>query len=153
MSTSTLDDEVALSDKKPARPATTPVPGLKKKLHPLFERYKTPALIAAGIVAFIVVLFYTYDAFTHEETDDAYVTGHLHNVSARINAVVTDVLVNDNQLVKEGDVLVKLDPAEYEALTAAAQAQLAKAQADLDRQSPLVNLHALSPQDLDATRS
>src|ERR1700691_2041960 len=113
MSTSTLEDEAAVSDRKPARPASLPAPALKKKLHPLFVRYKRPALIAAGIVAFIAVLFYAYDAYTHEETDDAYVTGHLHDISTRINGVVTDVLVDDNQLVHEGDVLVKLDPSEY----------------------------------------
>src|SRR5271155_4373895 len=112
MSTSTLEDKAALPDKKPAR-AASPVPALKRKLHPLIERYKRPALIAAGIVALIVVLFYAYDAYTHEETDDAYVTGHLHNISSRINGVVTDVLVDDNQFVHKGDVLVKLDPMEY----------------------------------------
>ena len=91
MSTSTLEDEVAISDKKPTRPATSPAPALKKKLHPLIERYKKPALIAAGIIALIVVLFYTYDACTHEETDDAYVTGHLHDVSSRISEPVMNV--------------------------------------------------------------
>jgi len=107
----------------------------------------------AGIISLIAAAIYTYDAYTHEETDDAYVTGHLHDVSSRINAVVTDVLADDNQPVKEGDVLVKLDSSEYLALVAAAQAQLAKAQADLARQTPLVALHAVSPEDLDATRS
>jgi membrane fusion protein (multidrug efflux system) len=56
-------------------------------------------------------------------------------------------------LVHEGDVLVKLDPTEYLALVAAAEANLKKAQSDLDRQQPLVDLHAISPQDVDATRS
>ena len=85
MSTTTLEDEVAISDKKPARPAAAPAPApaAKKKLHPLIERYKKPALIAAGVIAAIIVIYYAYDAFTHEETDDAYVTGHLHNISSR----------------------------------------------------------------------
>src|ERR1700685_3091026 len=89
------------------RPPLRPVP--TRELKSLTQRFKTPALIAAGIITAIAVAYYTYDSFTHEETDDAYVTGHLHNVSARINAVVTDVLVNDNQFVNEGDVLVKVD--------------------------------------------
>jgi membrane fusion protein (multidrug efflux system) len=149
MSTQTLQDDVALSDKKPARSQVPP----RKKLHPLIERYKRPALIAAGMISLIVVVFYAIDSYTHEETDDAYVTGHLHNISSRLNEVVTDVFVNDNQFVHQGDVLVKLDPSQYLAYAAAAEANLKKAQADLDRQTPLVNLHALSPQDLDATRS
>ncbi len=149
MSTQTLQDDVGISDKKPPRPQVTP----KKKLYPLIDRYKKPAMIVAGLIAAIVVIFYAIDSYTHEETDDAYVTGHLHTVSARLNEVVTDVLVNDNQLVHQGDVLVKQDPSQYLALAAAAEANLKKAQADLDRQTPLVNLHALSPQDLDATQS
>jgi membrane fusion protein (multidrug efflux system) len=151
---STLQDEVVVTD-KPVRhappPATLPAP--KKGLHPLIRRYQTPVLWVAGIISLIAVLFYAWDAFTHEETDDAYVTGHLHEISTRINAVVTDVPVNDNQLVHQGDILVKLDPTEYLAGVAAAQASLKKAQSDLDRQQPLVELHAISQQDLDATRA
>jgi membrane fusion protein (multidrug efflux system) len=153
MSNTTLEDKAATTDKKPARPATLPETGLKKKLHPLFERYKRPALIAAGIVAFIVVLFYAYDAYTHEETDDAYVTGHLHDVSSRINGVVTAVLVDDNQLVHEGDTLVELDPMEYQALAAAAKADLDVAQSNLDRLQPLIATHAIAPEDVDKARS
>ena len=153
MSTSTLEDEVALSDKKPARPAIAPEPGLKKKLHPLIDRYKKPALIAAGILALVIVLFYAYDAYTHEETDDSYVTGHLHDVSSRINGVVTDVLVDDNQFVHEGDVLVKLDPMEYMALEAAAKANLDTAQSNLDRLQPLIASHAIAPEDVDKARN
>jgi membrane fusion protein (multidrug efflux system) len=148
MSTETLQDDVGLSDKK-----ARPVPSPKKKIHPLFQRYKKPALIVAAIVTAIVVVFYAIDSYTHEETDDAYITGHLHYVSSRLNEVVTDVLVNDNQFVHQGDVLVKLDSTQYVALAAAAEANLKKAQADLDRQTPLVALHAISPQDLDATRA
>jgi membrane fusion protein, multidrug efflux system len=153
MSTPALEDEAAVSDRKPARPAPSPAPALKKKLHPLFERYQRPALIAAGIVASIVVLFYAYDAYTHEETDDAYVTGHLHDISTRINGVVTDVLVDDNQLVHEGDVLVKLDPMEYQALEAAAKADLDVAQSNLDRLQPLIAMHAIAPEDVDKARN
>jgi membrane fusion protein (multidrug efflux system) len=152
MSTTTIEDEAAVSDRKPARPATPPVPSLKKKLQPLFERYKKPAFIAAGIIALIVVLFYAYDAYTHEETDDAYVTGHLDDVSTRINGVVTKVLVDDNQFVHKGDVLVELDPAEYIAITAAAKANLDVAQSNLDRLEPLVATHAIAPEDVDKAR-
>jgi membrane fusion protein (multidrug efflux system) len=151
---STLQDEVVVTD-KPARPAPSPatLSAPKKGLQLFVERYKTRALWTAGVIGLIAVLFYAWDSFTHEETDDAYVTGHLHEISTRINAVVTEVPVNDNQFVHEGDVLVKLDPTEYLALVAAAEANLKKAQSDLDRQQPLVDLHAISPQDVDATRS
>ena len=153
MSTTTLEDEVALSDKKSVRPPPSPTPARKKKLHPLFERYKKPALIVAGVIAVIIVLFYAYDAYTHEETDDAYVTGHLHEVSTRINGVVTDVRVDDNQVVRQGDVLVKLDPMEYLALEAAAKANFDVAQSNLDRLQPLIATHAVAPEDVDTARN
>ena len=57
MSTPAIEDEVATSDKKPAaqhsaprRPRRAPAPAKKKKkLHPLIDRYKKPAMIVAGI--------------------------------------------------------------------------------------------------------
>ena len=156
MSTSTLEDEVAISDKKPApRPAAAapaPAPAAKKKMHPLVERYRKPALIAAGIVAMIFTAWYMFDAYTHEETDDAYVTGHLHNVAPRINGVVTKVLVDDNQLVHEGDVLVELDPMEYDAVTMAAKANLDVAQSNYNRLQPLIASHAVAPEDVDRAK-
>jgi membrane fusion protein, multidrug efflux system len=125
----------------------------EKKLESLTQRYKKAALIVAGIIMAIVVAYYTYDSFTHEETDDAYVTGHLHNVSSRITGVVSSVLVDDNQRVKSGDVLVKLDPSDYAVLGLVAKANFQKAQADLDREEPLVTVHAFSEQDVEAARS
>jgi membrane fusion protein, multidrug efflux system len=134
------------------RPALRALPEENER-KPLTQRLKTPALIVVGIITAIVVAYYTYDSFTHEETDDAYVTGHLHNVSSRITGVVTDVLVDDNQRVKSGDVLVKLDPSDYAALGLAAKANFQKAQADVDREEPLVPVHAFSEQDVEAARS
>jgi membrane fusion protein (multidrug efflux system) len=151
----TLQEDVGLSDKKPKRRVIShaSVKATGKNIHTFAQLYRRNLLIAAGVVAAIFVVFYIYDSLTHEETDDAYVTGHLHNISSRINAVVTDVMVNDNQFVHKDDVLVKTDPSEYIALVAAAQAQLKKAEADLDRQKPLVDVHAISPEALDASQS
>jgi membrane fusion protein (multidrug efflux system) len=151
MSTTTLEDEVVVPDKK--HTPTAPAPSPKKKLHPFVDRYKKPALIVAGVIAAIAVAYYVVDSYTHEETDDAYVTGHLHNIATRINGVVTDVLVDDNQFVHAGDVLVKLDPSDYLALAAAAKANLDVAQSNLDRLQPLIASHAIAPQDVDKARS
>ena len=119
----------------------------------MMHRYKGPAMVMAGIITAIAVSFYAYDAFTHETTDNAYVTGHLHYVAPRINGVVTKVLAEDNQLVHEGDVLVELDPMEYQALAAAAKANLDTAQSNLDRLQPLIAIHAISPEDVDKARN
>jgi membrane fusion protein (multidrug efflux system) len=153
MSTTTIADEVVVPDKKHTPAPHTHAPKKKKKLNSLLERYKKPALIVAGIIAAIAVGFYVIDSYTHEETDDAYVTGHLHDIATRINGEVTDVLVDDNQFVHSGDVLVKLDPMEYQAVSAAAKANLDVAQSNLDRLEPLIATHAVAPEDVDKARS
>ncbi len=132
--------------------APTPAPVVAKP-PTFFQRHRRTILMVVGIVAAIALAFYLHDAYTHEETDDAYVTGHLNQISARISANVTEVLVDDNQDVKAGQVLVKLDPSEYIAIVAAAQANLTKAEADFKRQEPLVAMHAVSSEQLDAARS
>jgi membrane fusion protein (multidrug efflux system) len=62
------------------------------------------------------------------ETENAYVSGHVHPVSARIAGVVTRVLVEDNQAVKAGDVIAELDPADQRVKVEQIQAQIASAE-------------------------
>jgi membrane fusion protein (multidrug efflux system) len=150
MSTSSSTVDIAAEPVPDVIPTPEPAPPSAGGFWP---RYKKPLLIVAGLVAAVFLAFYIYDALTHEETDDAYVTGHLHDVSARINEAVTGVYVEDNQQVKKGDVLVTLDPSNYLALGLAAKAQLDKAEADLKREQPLVQAHAYSQQDVDAAVS
>jgi membrane fusion protein (multidrug efflux system) len=59
------------------------------------------------------------------ETENAYVAGHVHPISARISGVVTKVLVDDNQIVKEGQVIAELDPADQHVKLEQIQAQIA----------------------------
>lgn len=49
-----------------------------------------------------------------EDTDNATLEGHIHPVNARVAGTVEQVLVNDNQLVQQGQVLAELDPTEYQ---------------------------------------
>lgn len=62
------------------------------------------------------------------ETDNAYLTGHVHPVSARVAGVVTKVLVDDNQLVKAGQVIAELDPTDQRLRIEQIQAQIASTQ-------------------------
>jgi membrane fusion protein, multidrug efflux system len=68
-----------------------------------------------------------------ESTDDSFVKAHVHVISSRIPGTVQEVLVKDNQLVKKGDVLVKLDPRDYEVHIKAAQANYSKTHKDVSR--------------------
>jgi membrane fusion protein (multidrug efflux system) len=69
---------------------------------------------------------------TYESTDDAQVDGHIDAVSARINGQVIEVLAEDEKYVKAGDVLVRIDPKDYEVAVAKAEADLADAEAALE---------------------
>jgi membrane fusion protein (multidrug efflux system) len=69
---------------------------------------------------------------THVSTDDAYVAAHMAPISARIPGTVIEVPVDDNQDVKAGDVLVRLDPKDYEVALAQARAAADAAKADLE---------------------
>jgi membrane fusion protein (multidrug efflux system) len=64
-----------------------------------------------------------------EATDDAQVDGHITQLSPRVGGTVTKVLVTNNQAVKAGDVLVTIDPRDYEIAVERAKAELADAQA------------------------
>jgi membrane fusion protein (multidrug efflux system) len=65
-----------------------------------------------------------------EDTDDAQINGHLIQVSARIAGQVAKVYVEENQVVKAGDVIAELDPSDYKVAVENAEAALASAQAN-----------------------
>ncbi|MCL5022540.1 MAG: HlyD family secretion protein [Nitrospirae bacterium] len=66
-----------------------------------------------AVIGAVVVYFYIQYKSTHISTDDAFVEGHVHTIAAKIYGTVKTVYVNDNQHVKEGDVLVEIDPVDY----------------------------------------
>jgi membrane fusion protein (multidrug efflux system) len=92
---------------------------------------KTKAMLFGGgivLLAVIIGLFLYYR--NRESTDDAQVDGHITQISSKVYGRVGEVLVNDNQQVKAGQVLVKLDPRDYQAALDQAKAQLALAETD-----------------------
>jgi len=82
----------------------------------------------AAVLVLVAALFVYY--FNRESTDDAQVDGHITAVSAKVYGRVADVLVNDNQPVKAGQALVKLDARDYQAALDQAKAQLALAESE-----------------------
>ena len=75
----------------------------------------------------------------YQSTDDAFIDGHIIAISPQVSARVLNVLVDDNQHVDQGDVLVQLDPTDYEedldqkkAIEASMRGALAEAQAQLE---------------------
>jgi len=87
-------------------------------------------LFAGGVVvlAAIVSLFVYYH--NRESTDDAQVNGHITPMASKVYGRVEQVLVDDNQAVKAGQVLVKIDPRDYQAAVDQAKAALALAESE-----------------------
>jgi len=82
-----------------------------------------PAGAAAALVG-IILIFYIIRSFSRVSTDDAYIEGRTHTIASKIAGTVSQVYVNDNQNVKKGDVLVEIDPPDYELKVNQAQAEL-----------------------------
>lgn len=94
-----------------------------------------PGVRIALIVGLVIVLVGGYFVWNYysvrESTDDAQVDGHITPISARVGGTVTSVNFKDNENVKDGTVLVTLDPKDYEIAVQRAKAELADARANL----------------------
>ena len=95
---------------------------------------------------------------SYESTDDAEVDGYLDPISSRINGTVIAVYVNNDQRVTAGELLVQLDPHDYQVALEEARAQLAQGNADLNsaRQqyvSAVATIHQAQAQDYLAQRN
>src|SRR5208337_94298 len=105
-------------------------------------------LLALLGLALIVVAVPLYRHFTAwESTDDAEIDGYIYPVSSRVTGYVTRVMVDDNQYVEAGTVLVRLDPQDYEVALANAKATLANDQssaAALQTNVPITSINTSS---------
>jgi membrane fusion protein (multidrug efflux system) len=79
------------------------------------------------VVAVLGLFFYYHD---RESTDDAQVDGHITPIASKIYGRVAAVLINDNEAVKAGQTLVKIDPADNQAAVDQAKAALDLAESE-----------------------
>jgi membrane fusion protein (multidrug efflux system) len=138
------------------------------------------AVVIIGAIVGLIVWFFSRN---YQTTDDAFIDGHIIQVSPRVSAEVLSVHFEDNQEVDKGELLVELDPRDFQvavekaraqlsqaqAQQAQAEAQLTQAQAQLSEQSAQfdiagINFHrdsslyqqdlrAIAKQDVDTTRA
>jgi len=114
-------------------------PATEPAVAPAAGRSRRPFVIGAVVLALAVAgtSYWAYER-RFEDTDDAQIDGSISNVSPRISGNVMAVYVSENQLVKEGDPLADIDPADLRIAVAEAKAQVAQAQALLDAEDPSV---------------
>jgi membrane fusion protein (multidrug efflux system) len=132
----------------PETPSITPASkpskvASRKKRSPFFWLAAAILIVAGGLW----LANFIHRALVFEETDDAYISGHVHEISARIAGSVTEVLVKENQVVKSGQVLARLDPLEFEIALQKAKAALAQEEAGVqEAQAALAEATAQSAQ-------
>jgi len=121
-----------VADAPPTLSTDSPPPGngRKRKAIGLF-------LLVLGATLISGFAYWKYRQ-THVSTDDAYIDGRIHLVSARVQGTVTEVRVRDNQPVRTGDPLLRIDPEPFAvresgaaSAVAAGTGDVAAARADL----------------------
>jgi membrane fusion protein (multidrug efflux system) len=92
--------------------------------------------LTAAVIAVLAVSHYGWRYWTvgrfEESTDDAYVQADSTIVAPKVSGYLGEVLVDDNQPVKAGQLLARIDDRDYQTALAQAQANVASAQADID---------------------
>jgi membrane fusion protein (multidrug efflux system) len=91
-------------------------------------------------VAVVFGLRYWIYARGHESTDDAFVDGHIVQISPKVSGYVAKIYVRDNQEVKEGDLIAEIDARDFEARLEQAKAALAAGSARLQEARTSVEL-------------
>lgn len=137
------------------------------------KEHKPKKRIIAGVAIALLAVggaFFIHDILKYQSTDDAYVETTTVQVAPRVNGHITEVYIKDNQPVKAGDIIAKIDSADYEVALAkkeavyektlldqtnakavhlAAKTNIDAAKKDLDRYTNLYKEGAVSKQTLD----
>jgi membrane fusion protein (multidrug efflux system) len=93
------------------------------------SRRRGIVIVVVAVLVLLAIGVWWHSTYS-ESTDDAEVNGHLIQVSARVAGQVAKVYVDENQVVKAGDVIAELDPSDYKVAVENAEAALASAQAN-----------------------
>src|SRR5579864_622477 len=109
---------------KETAPTPAEQPPAAEKSSPLQNQRLRRALLIAGVLAAVVGITLWAYYRNRETTDDAQVSGHIIPMASKVYGNVAEVLVRDNQQVVKGQVLVRLDPRDYQAKADEAQAAL-----------------------------
>ena len=109
------------------------------------KRKKGLTIVAIVVaIALMIYLIWTFIFSNSVSTDNAYVNVESAEISSMVNGQVAEVLVKDTQQVKQGDVLVRIDPRDAKIALAQAEAELAKAKRQFTQTS--ANSSALTSQ-------
>src|SRR4030095_16553538 len=107
-------------------------------------RPAAPKLVKWGIAALVLLgamvagVFYWIEAQHYATTDNAYVNANRIDIAAQVSGPIVATHVRDQQTVKQGDLLVEIDPRRYQIAVDSAQAQLELAYQTTSQESAAV---------------
>ncbi|HVX15003.1 MAG TPA: HlyD family secretion protein [Pirellulales bacterium] len=114
---------------KTVLPTPAPVSIAKRK------SWRRTAKWASIVVVLVAIGYFIAPAIVHSlntvSTDDAYVNGHVTFVAPRVSGKVIEVFVDDNNRVKKGDLLVRIDPEPFQVQVDLKRAAVSVAEGDL----------------------
>ena len=91
-------------------------------------KLKKRYIIFSVIIILIVLMGVVYiNSLMFQSTDDAYIESHLVQIAPKVSGQVIEVYINDNQKLKEGDIVIKIDDTDYKVKLAQAEANYQKA--------------------------
>ncbi|MCK1732597.1 HlyD family secretion protein [Bradyrhizobium sp. 138] len=116
---------------------------------PARSRVRRAALVLALLAGTATIAYYGHDYWTHgrylETTDDAYVKADSTIIAPKVSGYIARVLVGDNEKVRAGQVLAKIDDRDFKAAldqaradVAAAEASVRNIDAQLELQQPII---------------
>ncbi len=121
-----MDPNIAELEKELTAPAPEPARnGMAERwANPKFRRRLLGAAVIVVVAVATLILYY----HNRVSTDDAQVDGHIVPVASKIYGNLAEVLIDDNQRVQAGQVLVRIDPRDYQVKVDQAKAALALAE-------------------------
>ncbi|MGC2815042.1 MAG: HlyD family secretion protein [Candidatus Acidiferrum sp.] len=125
-----VEIEVGLENAAKVRPLAEEEPIEKEEPKGLANPKMQRLAIIGGVVLLAVLLGLFLYYHNRESTDDAQIDGHITPIAAKVYGRVEKVLVLDNQQVKAGQELVKIDPRDYQAALDQAKAALELAESE-----------------------
>src|SRR5215831_4857654 len=142
---------------QPATPLNKDSVGTDIERHK-FVRNVVALIVVAG--AILITLYVWGIVERHPRTDDAAARANVVGIAPRVGGQILNLDVQDNQLVKKGEVLFEIDPEDYKLVLEKAKAelaaldrQIAQAQSTLQRLEPLLPKHFATAESVDEART
>jgi membrane fusion protein (multidrug efflux system) len=129
-----MNNQINNPDGQSDRVVETPAPSVAASVpqRTVRERLRLPLIVAFPVLLVVAGAIYNFATEGHVWTDDAFVYKAKESVNARVSGQVIQIAVKDNQLVKKGQLLLRLDPEPYQIAIDHAEAALGTARLQIN---------------------